>query len=257
MTQPPLAAPTTTMRPCRPERNLIPNAQGASGVVPLPALSLHQKGAERSRRCSHPGCSVKNVRNSICILVCTTILTLTRRNCREEKQIENLISKSTGRKTLKTGESDPTFSAFSRPKSSWGRSRPFWFNPGYVSTSVELQVNARSHALFTLAFTFTFTRPSGVSRSVQTISIKSACGSCASLNHRVGLERPHFVATEFVAVAPAQSGEGGENSGSRPYNKETDWLGSTLKHGTVKAWIVSMFNLFSVLCDTNSFPNTE
>ncbi|MGA9570486.1 MAG: hypothetical protein WBS17_10385 [Candidatus Acidiferrales bacterium] len=32
--------------------------------------------------------------------------------------------KSIGRKTTKTGGSDPTFSAFGCPKSSWGRSRP-------------------------------------------------------------------------------------------------------------------------------------
>jgi hypothetical protein len=32
--------------------------------------------------------------------------------------------KSSIGKTTKTGGSDPTFSAFSRPKSAWGRSRP-------------------------------------------------------------------------------------------------------------------------------------
>jgi hypothetical protein len=33
-------------------------------------------------------------------------------------------SKSHRGKNVKSGGSDPTFSAFSRPKSSWGRSRP-------------------------------------------------------------------------------------------------------------------------------------
>ena len=40
------------------------------------------------------------------------------RRCAEAKP------KSGGGKTTKTGGSDPTFSAFSRPKSAWGRSRP-------------------------------------------------------------------------------------------------------------------------------------
>jgi hypothetical protein len=37
---------------------------------------------------------------------------------------EPVQAKVTVEKTPKTGGSDPTFSAFSRPKSSWGRSRP-------------------------------------------------------------------------------------------------------------------------------------
>src|SRR6266849_2844928 len=127
MTQPPLPAPTVTVHPCRPTRNLTPNRQRVSGVVPLPALSVHQKEAERSRTCSHPGYWVKNVRNSFCILVCTTIFTLARPICREDKQIENSTPQSTGGKTPKTGGRAPTLSASSRPKSSWGRSRPFSF----------------------------------------------------------------------------------------------------------------------------------
>ena len=35
-------------------------------------------------------------------------------------------SENSGATTTKTGGSDPTFSAFSRPKSFWGRSRPFF-----------------------------------------------------------------------------------------------------------------------------------
>jgi len=205
VTLPPLPAPTATMRPCRPERNLTPNAQGVSGVVPLPAPPLHQKEAQRSRRCSHRCCLVKNVRNSFCILVCARTFTLARSIWREDKQIENSTSKSIGGKTLKTGGSDPTFSAFSRPKSSLGRSRPFCFHPGFVSCLIALQVNALSRALFTLPFTSTFTRQSRVSHSARIASFNSASGSHTSLNHRVGLERPHFVATETVAVAPAQS----------------------------------------------------
>ncbi len=37
---------------------------------------------------------------------------------------EPMQAKVTVEKNTKSGGSDPTFSAFSRPKSSWGRSRP-------------------------------------------------------------------------------------------------------------------------------------
>jgi hypothetical protein len=61
---------------------------------------------------------------------------LVRSICLKEKLIENSTSKSAGEKRSKTGGSDPTFSAFSRPKSSWGRSRPF-FAPANKSRKPE------------------------------------------------------------------------------------------------------------------------
>jgi hypothetical protein len=204
MTQPPSPAITTTMRPCRPEGNLTPNAQGVSGAVPLPAFSLLQKEAQLSRESGHPGCFVKNVRNSFCTLVCTSFFTLARSIWLIEKQVEISDSERAGKKITKTGGSDPTFSAFSRPKSSWGRSRPFCFNPGCVNSRMVLQVNASSHALFTLAFTSRFTLQSGVSLSVLTVSLNPVSASRTSPKHRVVLERPHFVAAESAAVAPAQ-----------------------------------------------------
>src|SRR5712664_242272 len=133
MTQPPLPAPTATMLPCRPERNLTPNAQGVSGAVPLPAFSLLQKEAQLSRGSGHPGYLVKNVRNSFCTLVCTSFFTLVRSIWLREKQVEISDSESAGKKITKTGGSDPTFSASSRPKSFRGRSRPFYANPRSVS----------------------------------------------------------------------------------------------------------------------------
>jgi hypothetical protein len=42
----------------------------------------------------------------------------------EGKAMPETKPKSSSGKTTKTGGSDPTFSAFSRPKSAWGRSRP-------------------------------------------------------------------------------------------------------------------------------------
>src|SRR5258708_5881194 len=205
MTQPPLPAPTAAMRPCQPERNLTPNAQGVSGAVPLPAFSLLQKEAQVSGGSGRPGSLVNNVRNSFCTLVCTSFFTLVRGIWLREKQVEISESESASEKITKTGGSDATFSTFGRPKSSWGRSRPFYANPRSVSRCVELQVNALSRVLFTPAFTSTFTLRLGVSRSALTVSLNSVCGSRTSPKHRVGLERPHFVATETVAVAPAQS----------------------------------------------------
>ncbi len=204
MNRPPFLAQITTKCSRRPERNLTSLAQGVSGAVPFPAFSLTLAVPLCARWCRGQLLLVKNVTNSFCIHDFSRFFTLVRSNCQKEKSIDNSTSKSTGGKTSRMGGSDPTFSASSRPKSFWGRSRPFCFNPGCVSRCDELEVNAAQQVLFTLAFTLTFTLPSGVSRSAQTISIKSACGSCTSLNHRVGLERPHFVAAESAAVAPAQ-----------------------------------------------------
>ena len=122
--------------------------------------------------------------------------------CKEDAFRER--SKSNRQTKSEMGGSDPTFSASSRPKSFWSRSRPYCFDPRCVSQIVKGQVNTPRRTLFTQEFTLKFTPPSGVPRSVKTISIESACGSCPSLNHGVGLERPYSVATEFVAVAPAQ-----------------------------------------------------
>ena len=47
--------------------------------------------------------------------------------------------------------------------------------------------------------------PTGVSLSVLTVSLDPMSALRTSPKHRVGLERPHFVATETAAVAPAQS----------------------------------------------------
>jgi hypothetical protein len=138
MTQPPLPAPTTTMRPCRPERNLTPNAQSVSEAVPLPAFSLLQE-AQLSRRSGHPGRLVKNVRNSFC----TT---------------------------------DIVFS----------------------------EVNTSPQTLFTESFTSLFTLKENLDHSPERAYLRFKCGSCTGRKHRTGLERPHFVATEPVAVAPAQ-----------------------------------------------------
>jgi hypothetical protein len=204
MTRPPLPVTITASCSLRLEQNLTHLALGVSGAVLLLVLSEAQNVIWHACRTNLNRYEVKNVRDSFCILDCSRSFTPVRHIYLKVQPIANSISKSTGERTTKTGGSDPTFSASGRPKSFWGRSHPFCFNPGCVSRSDELEVNASQQVLFTLVFTLTFTLPSGLPRSVQTISIESVCGSCTSLNHGVGLERPHFVAAESAAVAPAQ-----------------------------------------------------
>jgi hypothetical protein len=67
---------------------------------------------------------VKNVNLTLCNRSCTKVFTLWPRMHLQDQAMPAAKLKSSGRKTTKTGGSDPTFSAFSRPKSSWGRSRP-------------------------------------------------------------------------------------------------------------------------------------
>ena len=55
---------------------------------------------------------------------CTRVFTLWPGIPMKDKAMAEGKLKSSGGKTTKTGGSDPTFSAFSRPKSAWGRSRP-------------------------------------------------------------------------------------------------------------------------------------
>jgi hypothetical protein len=67
---------------------------------------------------------VKKVNLTLCNSSCTKVFTLWPRMHLQDKAMPEAKLKSSGRKTTKTGGSDPTFSAFRRPKSSWGRSRP-------------------------------------------------------------------------------------------------------------------------------------
>ena len=67
---------------------------------------------------------MKKVNLTLCKSSCTKVFTLWPRIALKHKAMAEPKRKSNGRKTTKTGGSDPTFSAFSRPKRSWGRSRP-------------------------------------------------------------------------------------------------------------------------------------
>lgn len=83
---------------------------------------------------------VKHVRNSFCNLACTKVFTLSPLNLLRKRNIGRRNFESSGGQTTKTGGSDPTFSAFSRPKGSWGRSHPFLRHskPGAKSTAVQI-----------------------------------------------------------------------------------------------------------------------
>ena len=67
---------------------------------------------------------MKKVNLTPCKSSCTKVFTLWPRMFLEHKALREAKPRSGSGKTAKTGGSDPTFSAFSRPKSAWGRSRP-------------------------------------------------------------------------------------------------------------------------------------
>jgi hypothetical protein len=68
---------------------------------------------------------MKKVRNTPCRFDFCKFFTLWRQQFpKPEGDKENSARESDIAKIIKSGGSDPTFSAFSRPKSSWGRSRP-------------------------------------------------------------------------------------------------------------------------------------
>ena len=69
---------------------------------------------------------MKKVRSSFFISVICHFFTFGARQAKQHRDhMFRERSKSSIRKITEMGGSDPTFSASSRPKSSWGRSRPF------------------------------------------------------------------------------------------------------------------------------------
>ena len=66
------------------------------------------------------------------------------------------------------------------------------------------EVNASPKMLFTVSFTSPFTPRQNLDHSSERAYLRFQCGSCTWPKHRAGLERPHFVAAESAAVAPAQ-----------------------------------------------------
>ena len=125
----PFRSKQTLTRPCQ----LVP------GAVLLSALSITQEQTCRARLRDYCGFLVKNVRISLFNLVFTQVFTLAPRKVLNERNIRSRNFKSSGRKTTKTGGSDPTFSAFSRPKSFVGSLPPVLCGTRDHSTNRELR----------------------------------------------------------------------------------------------------------------------
>jgi len=88
---------------------------------------------------------VKKVILTPCKLACTEVFTLWQRIFRLERQIPEGKTKSSGGKTTKTGGSDPTFRAFSRPKSVSGSLPPSGTSSGAgrFSTAAEERLSTQ------------------------------------------------------------------------------------------------------------------
>jgi hypothetical protein len=78
------------------------------------------------------------------------------------------------------------------------------------------EVNASLKVVFTASFTSAFTLTANLAHSSEAAYFRFKDGSRTWSKHQTGLERPHFVATETVAVAPAQLGFSMRRSIDRP-----------------------------------------
>jgi hypothetical protein len=97
---------------------LIPEA-----LVRCP-LSLDQEQTRFAQLCDYGAFLVKNVRTPFFSFDFSTVFTLLRATRLKSKWMGTRSSKHDGGKTTETGGSDPTFSAFSRPKSFVGSLPP-------------------------------------------------------------------------------------------------------------------------------------
>jgi hypothetical protein len=126
MNKPRVLIGMATVRRFRSEQTLtrLFQPQPMPGAVLLSALPLGQEQTCRVRLRDYHGFLVKHVGISLFNLVFTQVFTLSPPKVLRERNIHSRNLKSSGRKTTKTGGSDPTFSAFSRPKSFVGSLPP-------------------------------------------------------------------------------------------------------------------------------------
>ena len=125
MNRPPSPTKTSAMYSRRLEQNLTCLAPGVSGAVLLPVLSKVHCVNRWPYQVKKNDRLVKNVRNTRCTALFSAFFTLLIGQTEESKcRCEVATAESTGKLTTEAGRSDPTFSAFIRPKSFWGRSRP-------------------------------------------------------------------------------------------------------------------------------------
>jgi hypothetical protein len=124
MNKPRVLIRNATARCFRSELTLTAPFQPVPRAVLRSAFSLAHEQTCRARLRDYGGFLVKNVRTPLCNLVCTQVFTFSMPKLLGERNIRSWNFKSSGRKTTKTGGSDPTFSAFSRPKSFVGSLPP-------------------------------------------------------------------------------------------------------------------------------------
>ena len=135
MNGPPLPANLSAKRTRRPAQNLASLAQEPEEQFCFRSHSNFRVTiVDGVKRTDDP---VKKARISSCTVCFTRVLHLPHRlNGGKQMQLGQRDAKKRRKLNTETGGSDPTFSAFSRPKSSWGRSRPF-FAPEKQSKSPE------------------------------------------------------------------------------------------------------------------------
>ena len=147
MNKPRVRTGVATATPFQSEQSLTRPFQLVPGAVLITTLSPPQERSRGARLRAYCCLSVKNVRISLCNLVCTKVFTLSPPKVLRERNIRSRNFKSDGPKTTKTGGSDPTFSAFSRPKSFVGSLPPVVCGTRDHTTNRELRAR---HAAVTL-----------------------------------------------------------------------------------------------------------
>jgi hypothetical protein len=125
MNRPRLPIRAATTSPVAVQQALIHLCQQVPGAVLVSTLSLTQKQTSHAQLRDFRGFVVKNARISLFNVICTKVFTsFCPSKALRERNIRIGKFKTSGVQTAKTGGSDLTFSAFSRPKCSRGRSLP-------------------------------------------------------------------------------------------------------------------------------------
>jgi hypothetical protein len=107
-------------------------------------LSLDREQRSRAWLREYRGLVVKNVRIPLFTVVCTKVFTLSPPKILKDRNFRNRNFKSSGGQTTETGGSDPTFSAFSRPKKFSGSLPPVGSDQAAHTTDPHHQDNFAS-----------------------------------------------------------------------------------------------------------------
>lgn len=145
MNRPRLPIRPATMRPVAVHHALIHLCQQVPGPALVSTLSLTQEQTGRARLRAFCWLLVKNARISLFNVICTKVFTFSPSKVLTERNIRSRNVKSSGVQTTKTGGSDPTFSAFSRPKSFSGSLPPVNSDEQSAPTKIHPQPGYSSH----------------------------------------------------------------------------------------------------------------